>query len=83
MLSPAFSNIAVRRLTSVFFDCSYKVRVDPLFHKLHGLLKASQLKAKWDTILDSVRGDAIIDVEKWFVKPAHAIICSAQTFLSG
>jgi hypothetical protein len=34
------------------------------------LLKASQLKAKWDAILHSVRGDVVIDVEKWFVKPA-------------
>jgi hypothetical protein len=89
-LSPAFSNNAIRRLTSVFFDSSYKVRVDPFFYN-YCLLKASQMKAKWDTILNSVRGDVVIDVEKWFVKlamrsyilPNLTFFCQDESHLVG
>lgn len=42
------------------------------------------MKARWDYILDSVHGnDAVIDVEKWFVKPITPPYILCNPFILG
>ncbi|KAG1882733.1 cytochrome P450 [Suillus subluteus] len=49
-LTPVFSNAAIRKLTSVFYDSVYKARA----------------KGAWDTIIElSSDGDAVIEVQNW------------------
>ncbi|KAG2096081.1 cytochrome P450 [Suillus discolor] len=49
-LTPAFSNAAIRKLTSVFYDSAYKARIC----------------GKWDTAIESSKdGDAVIEVQNW------------------
>ncbi|KAG2147447.1 cytochrome P450 [Suillus bovinus] len=52
-LTPAFSNAAIRKLTSVFYDSAYKARI-------------YNAKGKWDSVIESSKdGDAVIEVQSW------------------
>ncbi|KAG1882704.1 cytochrome P450 [Suillus subluteus] len=52
-LTPAFSNAAIRKLTSVFYDSAYKAR-------------ACNAKGAWDTAIESSKdGEAVIEVQNW------------------
>ncbi|CDO76372.1 hypothetical protein BN946_scf185011.g36 [Trametes cinnabarina] len=63
-ISPAFSNVAIRRLTSVFYDSVYKVgRPEPISAPAVSLTPF-QLKANWDTQLATV-DTVVVDVQKW------------------
>ncbi|KAG2039485.1 cytochrome P450 [Suillus americanus] len=49
-LTPAFSNAAIRKLTSVFYDSAYKARA----------------KGAWDAAIESSKeGDTVIEVQNW------------------
>ena len=68
-LTPAFSNAAIRRLTSVFFDSAYKVPFPPS-SLLPPLVnpRSMQMKAIWDAKIDAsttTENDIILDVQIW------------------
>ena len=60
-------------MTSVFYDSAYKVSMS--FASVRGVALACsctafvvcQVKAAWDTILESEAGTAVIDVQSWYV----------------
>ena len=66
-LSPAFSNAAIRKLTPVFYDAAYKVRSLDFNFSPVMTNAPRKTKAAWDSALDTGSGEAIIDVQIWYV----------------
>jgi len=66
-LTPAFSNAAIRKLTSVFYDSAYKVRVCNVRNAIYLILKF-KVKSAWDNDVESSEdGNAVIEVQNWCV----------------
>lgn len=75
-LNGAFTNAAIRELVTIFFESGYKVR--SLSLRSEQRPTPSQAKSAWDTILaSSANGEAVINVQKWFV------VSPDQYFING
>lgn len=71
-LSPAFSNSAIRKITSVFYDSAYKVG-PPVCYYSSVIDSVLQTKVVWDNLLGYSTDGVLIDVQKWFVVLEHPV----------
>ena len=81
-ISPAFSNVAIRRLTSIFYDSVYKVGYTCLLVCRVTTLTFFQLKTNWDNQLASV-DSALIDVQNWYASLGHLSLHLCSLSLAG
>ena len=81
-ISPAFSNVAIRRLTSIFYDSVYKVGYACQSVRRVATLTFYQLKTNWDNQLASV-DSALIDVQNWYASLGHLSLHLCSLSLAG